>query len=46
MDTLCACIIDLLKFWIVKSSVIGGSVFGGTVSSNNKSEMELDVSYL
>ena len=46
MESLCVSIMDFLKSWIVKLSVIGGSVFGGTVSSNNKSDMELDVSYL
>ena len=46
MESLCVYIIDFLRSWIVKLSVIGGSVFGGTVSSNNKSDMEVDVSYL
>lgn len=46
MDSLCVCIMDFLRSWIVKLSVIGGSVFGGTVSSSSKSDMELDVSYL
>lgn len=47
MENLCVCIIDFLKSWIVKLSVIGGSVFGGSVSNiNNKSDMEVDVSNL
>lgn len=46
MDSLCVFIIDFLRSWIVKSSVIGGSVFGASVSNNNKSDIEVDVSYL
>ena len=46
MESICVYIMEFLKSWIVKLSVIGGSVFGGTVSSNNKSDTEVDVSYL
>ena len=44
--TLCLLITDFLRTWIVKIEVIGGSLFGGSVSNNNKTDTELEVQFL
>ena len=44
--TLCPLITDFLKTWIVKTKVIGGSLFGWSVYNNNKIDTELEVLFL